>query len=100
MLYGRGYGFSVGGGWGRGGGRGFGFMGASAPWPYIGRGRGGLPRCGYYLANPALIPPYYNYAAQAAPENPAALKNMADSIKDTLAQIQARISELEQQKSV
>lgn len=37
-------------------GGGFGFRGASPPWPYIGRGRGGLPRCWY----PGLLtaPPY------------------------------------------
>jgi NAD-dependent dihydropyrimidine dehydrogenase PreA subunit len=26
---------------------GFGFRGVSPPWPYVGRGRGGLPRCAY-----------------------------------------------------
>jgi hypothetical protein len=26
-------------------GRGFGFRGGSPPWPYVGRGRGGFPRC-------------------------------------------------------
>ena len=29
-------------------GRGFGFRGWSPPWPYIGLGRGGLPRCWGY----------------------------------------------------
>jgi len=41
-------------GFGRGrgrGGRGFGFRGTSPPWPYIGRGRGGLPRCWAYTNN-------------------------------------------------
>jgi hypothetical protein len=32
-------------------GRGFGFRGWSPPWPYVGRGRGGLPRCWAYGAN-------------------------------------------------
>ena len=36
-------GFGFGGGWG------FGFRGSSPPWPYVGLGRGGLPRCWYFL---------------------------------------------------
>jgi len=46
--FGRGYG-------GRGG-MGFGFRGSSPPWPYIGLGRGGLPRCGYFLSGAAGVP--------------------------------------------
>jgi len=50
--YGRGFGR---GGWG------FGFRGSSPPWPYVGLGRGGLPRCGYFLSGAAgmPIPPAY-----------------------------------------
>ena len=40
--FGRGFGFR--------GGMGFGFRGGSPPWPYVGWGRGGLPRCGYFLS--------------------------------------------------
>ena len=49
--FGRGYG-------GRGGmrGMGFGFRGSSPPWPYVGLGRGGLPRCGYFLSGVAGLP--------------------------------------------
>jgi hypothetical protein len=32
-------------------GRGFGFRGWSPPWPYVGRGRGGFPRCWAYGAS-------------------------------------------------
>jgi len=32
-------------------GRGFGFRGWSPPWPYVGLGRGGLPRCWAYGAS-------------------------------------------------
>jgi hypothetical protein len=47
-------------------GRGFGFRGGFPPWPYVGRGRGGLPRCwayggyGEYGFDPYLYgaPPY------------------------------------------
>jgi len=51
-------------GFGRGGGWGFGFRGSSPPWPFVGVGRGGLPRCGYFLSGAAGMPmtpgyPYY-----------------------------------------
>ena len=32
-------------------GRGFGFRGWSPPWPFVGRGRGGFPRCWAYGAS-------------------------------------------------
>lgn len=50
-----GFGFRRGGrGWGMG--MGFGFRGSSPPWPYVGLGRGGLPRCGYFLSGAAGLP--------------------------------------------
>ena len=51
-------GFGRGRGMGRGfrGGMGFGFRGSSPPWPYVGIGRGGLPRCGYFLTGAAGAP--------------------------------------------
>ena len=42
-------------GFGRGG-WGFGFRGSSPPWPFVGLGRGGLPRCGYFFSGAAGIP--------------------------------------------
>lgn len=60
MGYGRGYGYGRGFGW-WGGGRGFGFRGASPPWPYVGLGRGGLPRCGYFLSGAAGAPTAWPY---------------------------------------
>lgn len=48
-----GYGFGRGG---RGWGMGYGFRGSSPPWPYVGLGRGGLPRCGYFLSEAAGVP--------------------------------------------
>jgi hypothetical protein len=42
--------------YGFGFGRGFGFRGSSPPWPYVGRGRGGLPRCWYF--GPPVVPSY------------------------------------------
>jgi hypothetical protein len=58
--YGRGFG-------GRGGGWGFGFRGSSPPWPYVGLGRGGLPRCGYFLSGAAGMPVQAEYAAYGNP---------------------------------
>lgn len=46
--YGRGFG---GRGWG------FGFRGSSPPWPYVGLGRGGSPRCGYFFSGGAAKMP-------------------------------------------
>ena len=37
-------------------GFGYGFRGCSPPWPYVGRGRGGLPRC--WHAWGGMVPPY------------------------------------------
>ena len=47
--------------------RGFGFRGWSPPWPYVGLGRGGLPRCWAY--GPFWGIPYsYPYGIGAYPE--------------------------------
>jgi hypothetical protein len=56
--YGRGFGR---GGWG------FGFRGSSPPWPYVGLGRGGLPRCGYFLSGAAGMPAPPGYPPYASP---------------------------------
>ena len=45
----------VGRGFGRGG-WGIGFRRSSPPWPYVGLGRGGLPRCGYFVDGAGGIP--------------------------------------------
>jgi hypothetical protein len=61
--YGRGYGRAYGrGGWG------FGFRGSSPPWPYVGLGRGGLPRCGYFLSGAAAMPAQPDYPFYDNPE--------------------------------
>ena len=57
-----GYGRRFGGrGWG------FGFRGSSPPWPYVGIGRGGLPRCGYFLSGAAGMPAPPGYPAYGSP---------------------------------
>ena len=57
-------GFGFRGGWG------FGFRGSSPPWPFIGLGRGGLPRCGYFLSGAAgmpVAPTYGSYPYYGSP---------------------------------
>jgi hypothetical protein len=87
---------------------GFGFRGASPPWPYVGRGRGGLPRCGYFLSGAGAPPPAF-YGQAAAPgytpftpptreEEFDYLKNQAEAIKGQLEQIETRMHELEEEK--
>ena len=108
-------------GFGRGagfrGGMGFGFRGSSPPWPYVGLGRGGLPRCGYFLSGAAGIPPVRPYqqspfyattppAPGASPFAPQMtkeeelnfLKGEAGAIKGQLEQIEAKMHELESEK--
>jgi NAD-dependent dihydropyrimidine dehydrogenase PreA subunit len=84
------------GGQGWGGGSGFGFRGSSPPWPYVGRGRGGLPRCyypGLYGGSPAwgATP----YSPPAAGQEVDFLKEEASALKKHLEEIEARIEELE-----
>ena len=101
-------------------GYGFGFRGASAPWPYIGRGRGGLPRCWYpglYMAptywpgatypsySGAWAPPFYGgyptpgpvaYAPQMSKEEEVEfLRDQAQVMGKQLEDIQKRLQELE-----
>ena len=76
-------------------GRGFGFRGSSPEWPYIGIGRGGLPRCGAYFSgyNPVVSgTPYRSYNKGDEIES---LKSYADNLKRELDIINSRITELE-----
>lgn len=97
------------------GGMGFGFRGTSPPWPYVGIGRGGLPRCGYFLSGAAAPPawPYqqtsYPFSAEA-PLNPGYapfaargeeldfLRGQAEAIKGQLEQLEDRMRELESEE--
>jgi hypothetical protein len=92
------YGFGRGAG-GRGG-SGFGFRGSSPPWPYVGRGRGGLPRCAYPgLTSSIPFTAGLPYTGQMNREEELALlKSQAEAIKKELDQVKARISELETSK--
>jgi hypothetical protein len=108
-------GFGRGSSRGFGGGMGFGFRGSSPPWPDVGRGRGGLPRCGYFTGGPgAAAPPYYapsfyggvpnapGYPAYAPPmtrdEELNFLKEEGEAIKRRLEEIESRMGELEKEE--
>ena len=105
-------GFGRGSGRGFGGGMGFGFRGTSPPWPYVGRGRGGLPRCGYFTGGagapaPWSYNPSYYPGMPAAPEYPPYtppmtkdeelnyLKDQAEAIKGQMEEIDNRMRDLE-----
>jgi len=91
-------------------GMGYGFRGASPPWPYVGRGSGGLPRCWYpgaYAAAPAYappLPPYYGgawgapYAKMTPEQELGFLKEEGNAVKAQLDEIEARIKELEKEQ--
>jgi hypothetical protein len=100
---------------GRGGGFGLGFRGSSPPWPYVGRGRGGLPRGAYYFGTAAPSP--WSYQPQPfhagtpptpgyAPYPPEMskeeelnyMKDRAEAIKKELGDIESRMQDLETEK--
>ncbi|MBN1367379.1 MAG: DUF5320 domain-containing protein [Dehalococcoidales bacterium] len=85
-------------------GMGLGFRGSSPPWPYVGLGRGGLPRCGYYYGNtvvptPPLTGAQSNYRNFTVPmskdEELNQLKNQAEMVKEELDNIESRMRSLE-----
>ncbi|MFH1382690.1 MAG: DUF5320 domain-containing protein [Chloroflexota bacterium] len=78
-------------------GRGLGFRGSSPPWPYVGRGRGGLPRCRYPGLSRITAP--YTAPASIQEEELGFLKNQAEGTKRQLEAIERRIQELEKVKS-
>jgi len=105
-------GFGRGRGFGRGFGRGmgYGFRGSLPPWPYTGRGRGWLPRYGYFLDNApgeAFIgvdyqQPAYAYNEGALPMPQAtqeqgfdSLRNQADALREQLEHVESRIRDLQ-----
>ncbi len=92
------YGFGRGPG-GRGG-AGLGFRGSSPPWPYVGMGRGGLPRCQYRgVATFPRYTPASPYATQMTREQELdLLKGQAAAMKRELDQVEARIRNLEGNK--
>jgi len=65
-----GFGRGVGRGLGFRGGMGFGFRGSSPPWPYVGIGRGGLPRHEYFLSRAMGAPSHWTYRQSPYPASP------------------------------
>jgi hypothetical protein len=123
-----GFGRGGGGGFGFRGGMGFGFRGSSPPWPYVGIGRGGLPRHEYFLSGAMGAPEQWPYQQAPYPESPGFgvgqgsyplyaaaspafgnapytkeqeldfLRNQAEAISEQLEQIEARMRDLESEK--
>ena len=86
-----------------GGGMGFGFQGSSPPWPYVGQGRGGLPRCGYYFGSTGSPAPWSSRPQPYSPrmtreEELNYLKDQAGAIKGQLEEIESRMRDLEVDK--
>ena len=77
-------------------GRGFGFRGASPTWPYVGRGRGGLPRCWHpgLWGGVAYPTPTSYWPTPTREEELGFLKDQADAMKRQLEDIESRIKEL------
>ena len=95
-MYG-GFGRGRGAGAGARGGQGFGFRGSSPSWPYVGRGRGGLPRCAYYTGVPAATGPA-STAAMSRGDELNYLKNQVQTVRGDLERIISRIQNLESEK--
>jgi len=107
MYYGCGMGRGSGRGYGQG--MGFGFRGSSPPWPYVGIGRGGLPRCQAYMGYGAAGTGYpfvpWPWAASRRPygavgspqEEIQFLKNQGAMLRKEIDAIDARIKELEKE---
>jgi hypothetical protein len=76
------------------GGMGFGFRGSSPPWPYVGRGRGGQPRCAYFKGTRTVT----GAASINREEELNFLKNWAQAVKEDLERINSRIHNLESEK--
>lgn len=87
-----GFGRGLARGFGSGRGMGFGFRGSSPPWPYVGRGRGGLPRCGYFLSGAAGTPSAQPFTPKMTREQELGF------LREQLEQIEARMRDLESEK--
>lgn len=93
-------------------GRGIGFRGWSPGWPYVGRGRGGLPRCrayGPYPYGAGFGPGFLGYPPGYGPtvapefgppippeEEKQMLQEQVGYLKREIEQISKRIEDLEQ----
>jgi hypothetical protein len=89
---GLGFGRSKGGG----SGLGFAFRGSSPSWPYVGRGRGGKPRCAYYTsgANTAM-----GTVATSKEQELHGLRQQSESLSSQLEQLKTRIDKLQSEEN-
>ncbi|MDY6821047.1 MAG: DUF5320 family protein [Deferribacterota bacterium] len=75
-------------------GRGFAFRGSSPGWPYVGIGRGGLPRCAAYFRGYEPIG-FRDYNIENTKEQELEyLKRYAEDLQRELKRINERIAEL------
>ena len=81
-------------GHGQRGGMGLEFRGNSPPYPYVGRGRGGLPRCSYYPGSRANTPAQGVTREQEI----SLLKGQTENIKKELDIVESRICDLQARK--
>lgn len=90
-----GFGPGMGRGMGRGAGRGmgFGFRGSSPDWPYVGLGRGGLPRCWAY--NAAANAPAEPAKSIKKDEEKKMLQDDLEDLEKQVAEIKNRLKSLE-----
>ncbi|MFC1925523.1 DUF5320 domain-containing protein [Chloroflexota bacterium] len=96
--YGRGFGRGL----GRRGGAELGSRGASPPWPYSGRGRGGLPRCWYPgVAMASSCPPATSFYSPGMTREGEIefLKNELHTLRAQMTHIEARIEDLRSAES-
>lgn len=70
-------------------GRGFGFRGCSPPSPFVGWGRGGLPRCWRYAGTPF---PYYPMSPE---QELSLLRTQAETLRQWTEEIERRVKDLE-----
>ncbi len=75
-------------------GRGFAFRGSAPAWPYVGRGRGGLPRCAAPGLQRGTVPGTPGVAGIGLDEL-GLLKSQAAALKAELDAVEKRMSELE-----
>jgi hypothetical protein len=78
-------------------GMGFGFQGSSPPWPYVGRGRGGLPHCQY----PGLSRLAFTPTSTELPKEDkiSLLKSQVEATKRILDDMENRLRDLSRDKT-
>lgn len=78
-------------------GMGFRIRGASPPPPFIGRGRGGLPRCYFFLWQQGLLPDMDSFPQPGQMAPPVPQKDFGDREQE-LEALKRALQNLEKQK--